>query len=365
MDFTPAKIGVIVAALGTPDAPTPSALRRYLAQFLSDMRVIDLNPLLWQPLLRLGVLRRRPRRSAALYSNIWTEDGSPLLLYSQQQVEGLQARLGERYRVVLGMRYGSPSIAEAMAMLEREGIDRILIFSMFPQFSCSTTASIYDAANMAAGGRRCPLFHERKRTYPTLRFVPPYYAEQGYIEALKATIKEAVADMAEPPERYLFSFHGIPRRYVDEGDPYRRQCEITAGLLAQALNLPDDRWTIAFQSQFGREEWLQPYTEDVLAELGAGGVRSLLAVCPGFTADCLETIDEIGREGTHQFTEAGGEMLTLVPCLNAHPAWLDVMADLARRETQGWLDEPQPDILVRFVDDRADRLDRAGAAAGD
>ncbi|NWG18150.1 MAG: ferrochelatase [Chloroflexi bacterium] len=329
--------GVLLAALGTPDAPTPEALRPYLKEFLSDMRVVDLNPLAWQIILRLFVLRRRPARSAALYARIWTPDGSPLLVYSRAQVEGLQARLGDGCRVLLGMRYGRPSIAEAMQTFAAEGISRILVFPQFPQFSSTTTGSIYDAVVRAALGRRCPLFFERKRNMPTLRFVPPYYDHPLYIQALKTIIEAERAAMPVPPDRYLFTFHGIPQRYADEGDPYPQQAEITSRLLAGALGLADGQWQVTFQSRFGREPWLQPYTEDAL---NAGNARSLLAACPGFTADCLETLDEIGHEGARRFRDSGGEVFRLAPCLNAHPAWLDALAAITRAETAGWHGRP-------------------------
>lgn len=365
IDLTQPKVGVLVAQLGTPDAPTPRALRRYLAQFLSDMRVIDIHPLLWQPLLRLIILNRRPQRSARLYRRIWTDEGSPLLIHSQKQVKGLQERLGHQYRVVLGMRYGKPSIESAMHTLEAEGIDRILVFPMFPQFSCATSGSIYDAVNIAACGRRNPMFHERKRNMPTLRFVPPYYADQGYIAALKATIEETIARLRQDQVRYLFTFHGIPKRYVDEGDPYRRHCEIAAEYLAAALGLPPKQWQVSFQSQFGKEPWLQPYTEDTLHELGKQRLESLVAVCPGFTADCLETLDEIGNEGAHQFAESGGGAFTLVPCLNAHPVWLDAMTAIVRRETLGWLDDTNAITVGRNGTRASAGSVRAGAAAGE
>ena len=331
-----AKIGVLVAQLGTPQAPTARALRPYLRQFLSDPRVIDLHPLRWYPILYLLVLTRRPARSAALYANIWTDEGSPLMVHSQAQTRGLQERLGAAYRVVLGMRYGEPSIARAVQSLEREGVERILVFPMYPQFSCATTGSIYDAVTRAALGRRCPWFFDRKRQMPALRFVPPYADHPAYINALKQSVAEAVARLSWTPDRYLITFHGIPQRYVDEGDPYRRQCEETARLLAAALGLADDEWTNGFQSRFGKEPWLEPYTEDVLARLGGQGVRRLVAICPGFTADCLETLDEIGREGAEQFSHGGGQQFHLVPCLNDHPAWLDAMAAIARQELAGW-----------------------------
>ncbi len=336
MPASSAKIGVLVAQLGTPQAPTARALRPYLRQFLSDPRVIDLHPLRWYPILYLLVLTRRPARSAALYANIWTDEGSPLMVHSQAQTRGLQERLGAAYRVVLGMRYGEPSIARAVQSLEGEGVERILVFPMYPQFSCATTGSIYDAVNRAALGRRCPWFFDRKRQMPVLRFVPPYADHPAYINALKQSVAEAVAHLHWTPDRYLITFHGIPQRYVDEGDPYRRQCEETAHQLATALGLADDEWVSGFQSRFGKEPWLEPYTEEVLARLGGQGVRRLVAICPGFTADCLETLDEIGREGAEQFAHGGGQQFHLVPCLNNHPAWLDAMAAIARQELAGW-----------------------------
>ena len=336
MPASPAKIGVLVAQLGTPQAPTARALRPYLRQFLSDPRVIDLHPLRWYPILYLFVLTRRPARSAALYANIWTDEGSPLMVHSQAQTRGLQERLGSAYRVVLGMRYGEPSIARAVQSLEQEGVERILVFPMYPQFSCATTGSIYDAVNRAALGRRCPWFFDRKRQMPALRFVPPYADHPAYIDALKQSVAAAVARLSWTPDRYLITFHGIPRRYVDEGDPYRRQCEETAHQLAAALGLAEDEWVSGFQSRFGKEPWLEPYTEEVLARLGGQDVRRLVAICPGFTADCLETLDEIGREGAEQFSSGGGQQFHLVPCLNDHPAWLDAMATIARQELAGW-----------------------------
>ena len=336
MPASPAKIGVLVAQLGTPQAPTVRALRPYLRQFLSDPRVIDLHPLRWYPILYLFVLTRRPARSAALYANIWTDEGSPLMVHSQAQTRGLQERLGSAYRVVLGMRYGEPSIARAVQSLEQEGVERILVFPMYPQFSCATTGSIYDAVNRAALGRRCPWFFDRKRQMPALRFVPPYADHPAYINALKQSVAEAIARLSWTPDRYLITFHGIPRRYVDEGDPYRRHCEETARQLAVALDLADDEWVSGFQSRFGKEPWLEPYTEEVLARLGGQDVRRLVAICPGFTADCLETLDEIGREGAEQFSSGGGQQFHLVPCLNDHPAWLDAMATIARQELAGW-----------------------------
>jgi ferrochelatase len=257
------------------------------------------------------------------------------MLHSQRQVEGVQERLGGGFRVVLGMRYGEPSIAAAMHTLAEEGIDRVVVFPMFPQFSCATTGSVYDAVYRAAQGRVCPFFQDRRRSMPAIHIVPPYYDHPAYIDSLKQRVLEEVAQTGEP-DRYLITFHGIPKRYVDEGDPYRAQCETTADLLAAALGLGPDRWISGFQSRFGKEEWLQPYTEELLVQLGGLGVDTVVATCPGFTADCLETLDEIGNEGAAQLIEGGGKKLTLVPCLNDHPAWLDAMAAMVRQESRGW-----------------------------
>ncbi len=330
-------IGVVLAQLGTPAAPTAAAVRPYLRQFLSDRRVVDYPPLLWQPLLRGVILLTRPARSARLYARIWTPAGSPLLRHSQAQADGLQARLGAGHQVALGMTYGEPSIRSAVAELERAGIDRVIILPMYPQFSSTTTASVYDAAYQAAAGRRCPWFHERKRRIPALRFVPPFFAEEGYLAALAGRIEAALTARARRPDCVLFSFHGIPQRYADEGDPYPGQCEHTARRLAAQLGLPADGWRIGYQSRFGPEPWLRPSTQDVLDELARAGQSALVAF-PGFTADCLETLEELGHTGREGWAQAGGaaQDYGLVPCLNDDPAWLDFLADLVRRESGGW-----------------------------
>lgn len=329
-------IGVVVAQLGTPAAPTARALRLYLKQFLSDMRVVDYNPLVWQLLLHAVILNTRPRRSARLYRRIWTAEGSPLLVNTLKQAEGLQVRLGSGYRVVVGMTYGEPSITAGVRGLQAEGIERILILPMFPQYSSSTSASVYDAAYTAAAGRRCPLFHEHKRHVPTLRFVGPYYDHPGYIAALAARVREDLAAWGQTPDKLVMTFHGNPARYTRDGDPYQAHCETTAHLLAEALGLLPSEWMMTFQSRFGPEEWLRPYTDETLVRLAQSGVRRIAVVCPGFTADCLETLDEIGHEGTRAFTEAGGEVLRLIPCLNDYPLWLDKLAALVQQETASW-----------------------------
>ena len=258
------------------------------------------------------------------------------MIYSRQQTTLLQEQLGDSFRVILGMRYGQPSIDMAVRELLSQGIDRIVLFPMFPQFSCATTGSVYDAVYDALQGRNGPWRFERRRQMPALRVVAPYYDHPAYIDSLRASIEETVASAARPPERYLFTFHGIPRRYIEEGDPYRWQCEDTARLLAASLDLDPDQWLTSFQSRFGKEPWLEPYTEEELVRLGREGVRTLLATCPGFTTDCLETLDEIGREGAEQFAEGGGRELILAPCLNAHPAWIEAMARITRENAAGW-----------------------------
>lgn len=325
------RIGVLVAQLGTPDAPTAQALRPYLRQFLSDQRVIDYPAWVWQPILRGIVLRTRPARSARLYERIWMPEGSPLRVYSDAQIAGLQARLGDRYRVVLGMTYGNPSIETALTSLESAGIDRIVVLSMFPQYSSTTTAPIYDAVTGAAGHRKHRMSHKRKRTHPALRFVEPFYTHSGYIEAMRCHLMREIAAMDAPPDVTLITFHGIPARYVRAGDPYRAQCEETASLLAREMGWRDDQWRIGFQSRFGPENWLEPYTDQVIEALALEGKR-VLVFSPGFITDCLETLDELGNEGAEAYRHAGGPEngFRLAPCLNANPDWLDTLADIVR-----------------------------------
>lgn len=331
---TDTRIGVLVAQLGTPQAPTARAVRPYLKQFLSDRRVIDYPPLVWQPILRGIILNVRPSKSAQLYQRIWRDDGPPLLVYSQRQAAGLQDRLGAEFRVELGMVYGEPSIARALARLEDAGMERIVVLPMYPQYSSTTTASVYDAVFKAAAGAP----GDRKRRVPTLRFVPPHYDHPGYIAALADQITRTVDDWGDTPDRYIFSFHGIPQRYARSGDPYPAHCRVTAERLAAALDLEPDQWLLTFQSRFGPEPWLQPYTDETLEQLPASGVQRVLITSPGFVVDCLETLDELGNEGREQFEDGGGHAANyrLAPCVNDNPIWLDALADLVRRESAGW-----------------------------
>ena len=331
-------IGVLLAQIGTPDEPTPEALLPYLRQFLSDRRVIDYPPILWQPLLRGIILRVRPRKSARLYARIWTDEGSPLLVHSKAQVDALQERLGSQYRVLLGMTYGNPSIKRAMSEFERKGIDRVVVLPMFPQYSSTTTACIYDAAYKAAAGAMPNWNTQLKRTMPALRFVAPYFDHAGYITALKQHLQREIESLPAPPDMFVITFHGIPDRYIQSGDPYREHCERTAELLAEAIAWRDDQWILSFQSRFGPEAWMQPYTEDVLGDLHRRGVRRPLVFAPGFVTDCLETLDELGHEGREQFAEGGGNPghIHLAPCLNADPCFMDALADIIRCNTKGW-----------------------------
>lgn len=332
------KVGVLLAQIGTPDQPTAKALRPYLREFLSDRRVIDYPPILWQPLLRGLILRVRPVKSARLYARIWTEEGSPLLVHSKAQVDALQERLGSQYHVLLGMTYGNPSIESAMLKFERRGIERIVVLPMFPQYSSTTTACIYDAVYRAASGTMSKWNTDLKRTMPALRFVAPYYDHAGYITALKTHLQSEVSALQDPPDLFVITFHGIPDRYIRTGDPYREQCERTAVMLAEAMAWRDDQWTLSFQSRFGPETWMQPYTEDVLKDLHQRGIRRPLIFAPGFVTDCLETLDELGHEGREQFAEGGGNpnRFHLAPCLNANPHFMDALADIVRCDATGW-----------------------------
>ncbi len=325
------RIGVLLTQLGTPDAPTPAALRRYLRQFLSDRRVVERNRLLWWFVLRALVLPRRPRRSAALYRRIWSPDGSPLLVISRSQARRLEGELHrqepERLKVVLGMRYGSPSIASAVRELADWGAHRILLFPLYPQYAGATTGSTCDEVFAQLS---------MLRFVPALRVVPPYYAHTAYIEALAQSVREAMAARLRPPDKIIVSFHGIPQRYVDSGDPYASHCEATARSLAAQAGWEPGSYLMSYQSRAGRAPWLRPYTDETLQELARAGARDVVVICPGFVADCLETIDEIGHVGLEQFRAAGGQSLQLVEGLNDRPCWIAAMTEIVLEQIQGW-----------------------------
>jgi len=323
-------LGVLLINLGTPDAPTVPAVRRYLAEFLSDPRVIELPRTLWWPILHGIILRLRPRRSARSYRGLWTEQGSPLLVIAQHQAAALQERLDRHLsgpvRVALGMRYGNPSIASALADLRDANARRILVLPLYPQYSATTTASGFDAVTAELS---------TWRRLPELRFVNQYHDEPDYIAALAQSIRAYWAEQGEP-DRLLFSFHGIPRAYLLRGDPYGCQCRKTVRLTAEALALAPQHWQIAFQSRVGRKEWLQPYTEETLLAWGREGVKKVHVVCPGFAADCLETLEEIAVTSRNRFLAAGGEKFGYIPALNDRTEHLELLAGLVLRHSAGW-----------------------------
>ncbi|HET6725424.1 MAG TPA: ferrochelatase [Gammaproteobacteria bacterium] len=315
------KTGILLANLGTPDAPTPRAVRRYLREFLSDPRVVELPRIAWWPILYGFILPLRPRRSAAAYAKIWQPEGSPLLINSELQRDALQAHLdahGLRATVALGMRYGSPSIDVALDELRRGGCRRIVVLPLYPQFSATTTASTFDGVSRALRGWRA---------LPALSFINSYYDRPGYIDALAATVREFRAANGSG-EKLLMSFHGLPQANVDAGDPYERQCRETGFRLAAALDLADDDWQISFQSRLGAAAWLKPYTADTVRAWGRSGIKTIDVICPGFAADCLETLEEIAIRNGEYFREAGGESLRYVPALNARDDHIKFLSDM-------------------------------------
>lgn len=312
--------------LGTPDAPTPSALRRYLAEFLWDRRVVDLSRPLWWMILHGIILRTRPKRSALAYSKVWTEAGAPLLVISRQQQQKLQQLLDTdapgKYRVALGMRYGNPSIASALAELRESGCSELVVLPLYPQNSCSTTASTFDAVAAA---------QQQVRFTPSMRFIADYHDHPAYIESLANSIREA---WQQRPcgEKLIFSFHGTPLRFLREGDIYHPHCMKTAERVADLLELHEDDWLVTFQSRFGREEWLKPYTDVTLEKLAQEGVKEVDILCPGFSADCLETLEEIAVENRTIFVEAGGNELHYIPALNTRDDHIAMLAQLINKK---------------------------------
>jgi len=324
------RVGVLLVNLGTPDAPTPAAVRRYLAEFLSDRRVVEIPPLIWKPVLYGAILTTRPRKSAHAYRQVWTEAGSPLAAITAAQAAALQLRLGESVQVGWAMRYGNPAIAQEFGKLQAAGCDRILIAPLYPQYSAATTAAALDAVGDALRGLRLQ---------PAIRTLPAYYDDPAYIAALAADLTRQLAALAFSPEALLLSFHGMPERTAALGDPYRGQCLETARLLAAALApaFPALRIATSFQSRFGRAKWIGPYTEAVLAEEAARGTRRIAIAAPGFAADCLETREELSIRGREQFLAAGGEALAALDCLNAGEAGMAMLETLVRRELAGWI----------------------------
>ena len=311
------KTGILLANLGTPDAPTPGAVKRYLRQFLSDKRVVDTSRLLWWPLLRGVILPIRSPRVAKLYQSVWMEEGSPLMVYSRRQQQALAARLPDT-PVALGMSYGSPSLASAVDDLLAQGVEHIVVLPLYPQYSCSTVAAVWDElARILA----------KKRAIPGISFIRDYAEHPDYIHALAASVRASFAVHGEP-DLLLLSYHGIPQRYANQGDDYPQRCRDTTRELVSALGLPPERVMMTFQSRFGREPWLTPYTDETLKMLGEKGTKHIQVLCPGFAADCLETLEEIAVQNREIFLEAGGKQYEYIPALNADAAHIERMVNL-------------------------------------
>ncbi len=326
-----ARTGVLLVNLGTPDAPDRAAVRRYLKQFLWDRRVVELPRLLWWPLLHLVILNTRPARSARAYQKVWTDQGSPLLRIARAQTTALRAQLDARTAghvlTELAMCYGSPGIPEGLDRLRTAGARRILILPLYPQYSATTTGSVFDAVTKAL---------RHWRWLPELRFINHYHDEPAYIAALAHSVRAHRAQHGSA-DKLVMSFHGIPQDYFTRGDPYYCECQKTGRLLAAALGLAADDWILTFQSRLGPKKWLQPYTDQTLQQLAADQVRSVQVICPGFSADCLETLEEIAQEGRDLFIRAGGRQLQYIPCLNDTAEHINMLTDLSLRHLQGWI----------------------------
>jgi protoporphyrin/coproporphyrin ferrochelatase len=325
----PARTAVLLVNLGTPDEPTAPALRRYLAEFLSDPRVVEIPRLPWLLILHGIILRTRPARSAAKYASVWTPEGSPLAVWTARQCSALDATLrarGHQVAVRWAMRYGNPSIPQALDALRSEGATRVLVLPAYPQYAAATTASVSDKVGQWTRGAR---------RLPELRFVGEFHDDPAYIAALAASVRQHWAERGRG-DRLVLSFHGVPERSLLLGDPYHCQCHKTARLLAEALGLARGEVQVTFQSRFGKARWLEPYTEPTLVQLASSGVRRVDVMCPGFVADCLETLEEIDQEARAAFLGAGGQQFEYIPCLNAAPAWIDALAGVAERHLAGW-----------------------------
>lgn len=321
-------VGVLIVNLGTPDAPEKGPVKRYLAEFLSDRRVVEIPAIAWQPILRGIILNTRPKKSAHAYSQVWSEEGSPLAVITRKQAEAMQARLGDGVTVDWAMRYGTPSIPERIQALMDAGCERILLAPLYPQYSAATTATVVDKA---ADKLRT------MRWQPSLRTLPPYHDDPAYIDALADDLSRQLDALAFAPEVLLLSFHGMPQRTLELGDPYHCHCKKTSRLLKERLARPGLRFRTTFQSRFGPAKWLGPATDDTLEEEAQAGTKRLAIAAPGFSADCLETLEELAIQGREQFTEAGGEQFAALSCLNTSPAGLTMLEHLLRRELSGWI----------------------------
>lgn len=330
---------ILLCNLGTPDAPTPAALRRYLAEFLGDHRVVEIPRPIWWLILHGIILRLRPAKSAAKYATIWTPEGSPLKVWTERQAQALQAWMqqqGHHVTVRYAMRYGNPSMAAQLDALKAEGATRVLVLPAYPQYSGTTTASVFDAVYHWA---------DRVRTIPELRFINRYHDDAGYIGALAQRIR-AHWQAHGQPDQLVMSFHGVPERTLHLGDPYHCECHKTARLLAQELGLTKEQYTVTFQSRFGKAKWLEPYTEPTVIRMAQAGVKRIDVVCPGFTSDCLETLEEIAQEVREAFLHAGGQAFHYIPCLNDSAAWIEAMGQLTQQHLAGWPTRQAPDAAA-------------------
>jgi ferrochelatase len=332
---------VLYCNLGTPDAPTAQEVRRFLAEFLGDPRVVEIPRLLWLMILHGVILRVRPAKSAAKYASIWLPEGSPLKLWTEKLSASLQSKLtqlGHRVQVHWAMRYGSNSIASQLDALKEAGVTRVLILPAYPQYSATTTASVFDAVYAWAA---------TARNIPELRFINHFHDDPRYIAALAATVQQ-YWEANGRPDQLVMSFHGVPERTLLLGDPYHCECFKTARLLAEHLGLTKNQYRVTFQSRLGRAKWLQPYTEPTLIEMGKAGIQRVDVICPAFVSDCLETLEEINQEGREAFMKAGGRDFHYIPCLNDNPVWVAALSDIAQQHLQGWptLVAPDADTLA-------------------
>jgi ferrochelatase len=336
---TPEKTGILLVNLGTPDAPTAQAVRPYLKQFLGDPRVVEIPKLVWWLILNGIILNVRPKKSAAKYASVWLKEGSPLRVYTERQATLLQGYLGERTRapvvVDYAMTYGQPSIPDVLRKLKAQNCQRILVVPLFPQYAASSTAPVFDQ-----------VFGEMQqvRNLPAIRTIKHFHDHPGYIQSLAANINEYWVKNGRP-EKLLMSFHGVPQYTLDKGDPYHCECHKTGRLLAEALGLTREQYTVSFQSRFGKAEWIKPYTTATLLELGKLKTRRVDVVCPGFVGDCLETLEEIAMEGREDFQHAGGGEYHYIPCVNDRSDWIHALTDLVMNNLQGWLTTPGPTEL--------------------
>ncbi|MBX3629461.1 MAG: ferrochelatase [Nitrosomonas sp.] len=346
---SPESIGILLINLGTPESPTAAALRPYLREFLSNPRVIEVPRIIWWPILYGFILPFRPRQSAEKYALIWTPEGSPLKVHTERQTallaERLHNTLNARVIVEYAMNIGNPSVASVLDKMKGAGCNRILVIPLFPQYAASSTAAAMDATFAALS---------RMRNMPAIRTVKQYHDHPGYIAALTQNIRDYWEQHGQP-DKLIISFHGIPRKNLEKGDPYYCFCQKTGRLLAEALNLDHAQYQICFQSRFGRAQWLQPYTADTLKNLGRAKTRRIDVVCPGFVADCLETLEEIAIEGKKIFTEAGGNDYHYIPCLNERSDWIAALADIAQSNLQGWL-ESEPASSETFYQSKTRAL---------